>query len=134
MRCTAGIKISEFEYARIVEELRGQEPRRVRMVLEQAKELPWFEEITYTACLLLDVTTGLCIAYAARPLVCRLFGLVPHLPCPLGRVPADLDARRVLEGYVCQPMRTFQEWMAASNIFNFDDLLGVPHEPPTFEV
>jgi uncharacterized protein len=29
-----------------------------------------------------------CTAYAARPLICRLFGAVRHMPCPFGCKPA----------------------------------------------
>lgn len=35
-----------------------------------------------------------CRVYAERPLVCRLFGTTPRLPCPNGRRPASMiDAR-----------------------------------------
>lgn len=35
-----------------------------------------------------------CEVYAERPLICRLFGTTPRLPCPNGRRPADmLDPR-----------------------------------------
>ena len=134
MRCTAGITLSEYEYTRILEELRSQDHLRVRKVLEQDKQLRWFEETCYTACLFLDVTTRLCLIYPARPLVCRLFGRVKHLPCPTGAVPADIDADRILEGYTHEPRLTFQEWMAAFGIFNFDDLLGGQVEVPSYEL
>lgn len=31
-----------------------------------------------------------CSAYAERPLICRLFGTTPSLPCPHGRRPATM--------------------------------------------
>lgn len=134
MRCTAEIKISEFEYTRIVEELRTLPRQQVRKVLEQSKELPWFEETTYTACLFLDVNTRLCLIYPARPLVCRLFGRVKHLPCPEGKVPSDFDAEHLIEAYYSQPLRTFQEWMMWNGVFNFADLLGGWGNDRCFEV
>ena len=134
MRCTDGIKISEFEFQRIVEVLRALHPHRVRRVLYQEKERDWFEGITYTACLFLDVDNDQCMILPARPLICRLFGRVKHLPCPLGKVPVDLDARRILQAYGCQPLQTFQQWMAASGCFNFDDLLDDAYEPPCHEI
>jgi len=123
MRCTDGIKISEFEYTRIVEELRMQDQRLVRRVLHQQKEQAWGEE-TYLACLFQDISTHLCLIYAARPLVCRLFGRVKHLPCPAGKVAADLDAGHVIEAYYAQPLQTFQQWMMHFGHFSFAALLG----------
>ncbi len=134
MRCTDGIKISEFEFQRIVEELRDMAPAYIFKVLQQDKEREWFEDVTYTACLFLDIETMRCLVYAARPLICRLFGRVKHLPCPIARVPADLDARRILQAYASQPLATFQQWMMRGEFFNFNDLLGIPYEPPRIEI
>ncbi|HEX2952257.1 MAG TPA: YkgJ family cysteine cluster protein [Armatimonadota bacterium] len=134
MRCTANIKISEDEYTRIVDELRSLPRENVRRVLEQTKELPWSEEITYSACAFLDTTTRLCLIYPARPLVCRLFGRVKHLPCPEEKVPADIDASRVIEAYASQPLRTFPEWMAFHGIFDYAELVGGWGEDRCFEV
>ncbi len=134
MRCTDGIAISEFEFTRMRELLRTLPPARALKVLEQDKQRPWAEETTYTACLFLDCDTDLCLVYPARPLVCRLFGRVRHLPCPRELVPADLDATRVLEAYAAQPLCTVQEWMARHGIFNFVDLLDAPYEPERFEL
>jgi hypothetical protein len=134
MRCTDGIRISEFEYTRIVDTLRALDPAEALRVLEQDKERAWDEDATYTACLFLDQPTALCLVYPARPLVCRLFGRVAHLPCPVGRVPADLDAARVLDAYTRQPLQTFQQWMAQHGVFNFPDLLGAPYSPDRYEI
>lgn len=134
MRCTAGVRMSEFEFLRIVETLRSLDPDEVHRVLSQAKETHWFEGTYYTACLFLDLPTQLCLIYPARPLICRLFGTVRHLPCPLGRIPADLDANRILPDYHKQQLATFQQWMMGCKIFNFDDLLGVPGKGRKFEL
>lgn len=61
MRCTDGIRISHEEYTHILAELRSRPGDAVRRVLTQPKALPWFEEITYTACLFHDITTRLCV-------------------------------------------------------------------------
>ncbi len=134
MRCTDGVKISEFEYTRIVECLRAADPVHAGTVLSQAKERQWFEEITYTACLFLDQRTNLCLVYEARPLICRLYGRIAPYPCPLEKIPPDLDARRVLAAYAEQPLATFQQWMAAEMLFNFADLLGTTEIEPTYEL
>ncbi len=33
--------------------------------------------------------------YAERPLICRLFGTTPRLPCPHGRRPAEMIDPRI---------------------------------------
>jgi hypothetical protein len=134
MRCTDGILISEFEYTRIVEALQAQEPALARRVLEQDKQRLWGEDTTYTACQFLDLTTELCLVYPARPLVCRLFGRVAHLPCPAGLVPADLDAARVLEAYTRQPLQTFQAWLAQAHCFDVLNLLATPDDAERYEM
>lgn len=126
--------MSEFEYSRIVEELRSLDPATARRVLEQTKERIWFEDTTYTACLFLDVTSQLCLIYSARPLVCRLFGRAIHLPCPLGKLPADLDPSRAISAYASQPLHTFEEWLMINDIFNFEALLGAGTEPAPYEL
>ncbi len=133
-RCTNGIRISEFEYLRIVEELRALELNRAHKILGQSKTVVWFEEITYTACLFLDMESKLCLVYPARPLICRLFGRVRHLPCPIARAPQDLQADGALKIYTDLPLKTFQEWMMEHRVFNFDDLLGGPAPVPEFEL
>lgn len=135
MRCTDGVKLSEYEYARIVETLRALDPAHVHRILRQSKTLPWFEHITYTACLFHDTDTRRCLIYPARPLICRLFGLMPHLPCPKGRVTAHYpSADALLEAYYQQPLSTFPEWMAAHGVFDFDGLIGVPDRPRCIEI
>jgi Fe-S-cluster containining protein len=124
MRCTDGIRISELEFDRMLETLRDRDRAFARRVLDQPQELPWFEGITYRACRFLDQETRLCLIYEARPLICRLFGHVRHLPCPAERVPADLDAAHLMSAYTAQPLRTFQQWMALRGLFSFDALLG----------
>lgn len=125
MRCTDQVKLSIDEYARIVKTLQTIDPVEALRVLRQRKELPWFEEITYTACLFLDVNTHLCLVYSARPLICRLFGLMRHLPCPRERVTATYpNGEALLSAYSSQPLMTFQHWMIAHDIFDFNTLFA----------
>lgn len=134
LRCTEGMPISEFEFHRIVEALRAQDPRQIRKVLEQEKVQAWCEGLTYTACLFLDTESRQCVIFPARPLICRLFGRVKYLPCPIARIPADLDARHIIQVHASQRRQTFQAWMAESGYFNFDDLLGASYAPPRIEI
>jgi hypothetical protein len=36
-----------------------------------------------------------CMVYDERPLICRLFGTTPSLPCPHGRMPEEMIAPRI---------------------------------------
>ncbi|MNJ76959.1 Flagellin N-methylase [compost metagenome] len=44
-----------------------------------------------------------CTVYEERPLICRLFGTTPRLPCPNGRGPAEMidpQAERLVHQYI----------------------------------
>ena len=56
-----------------------------------------------------------CTVYAARPLICRLFGLVEWLPCPTSRRGAEVpDAREMMDWYGSQDLRTYAQWLKQS--------------------
>ncbi len=63
-------------------------------------------------CPFLDASR-LCAIYPVRPLICRLFGLVPFLPCPAARVEpvADEVWRKMLEEYCAHKRLTLWQWM-----------------------
>ena len=125
LRCTAGVQMTEEEFLRIVEHLRGLDPRQVTRVLDQDKQVTWFEDTNTEACLFQDVTRGGCIVYPARPLVCRLFGQVEWLPCPLGRrLPQVRDGLELIQAYAEERRATFPEWCVARGLFDFKQLLS----------
>jgi hypothetical protein len=66
----------------------------------------------YTACRFRDAERGRCSIYPVRPLVCRLFGHVEWLPCPIQKItaphPGGVDAMR---RYGEAPLRTYEEWL-----------------------
>jgi len=108
------------EFAQIVKCLQEQDARQVTRVLEQEKRVPWFEDIETEMCLFYDVTKRRCIAYPARPLICRLFGRVEWLPCPLGKpLPMLKDGLGVIQAYAGERRATFAEWCAEEGIFDF---------------
>ncbi|MBJ9974593.1 YkgJ family cysteine cluster protein [Pseudomonas sp. S75] len=44
-----------------------------------------------------------CTVYEQRPLICRLFGTTPRMPCPRGRgpqTPIEPEAERLIHGYI----------------------------------
>lgn len=69
------IVMSGAEWDRVVEAV-GVEPRPTD---EQAERL---------RCPMLDERSGRCTIYNARPLICRLFGMVEAMRCPHGCTPA----------------------------------------------
>lgn len=113
-RCTAGIPLTRAEYQAIHHHLATLDPGARDAVLGQEKEQPWpgaDDGATYTACRFHDVSSGLCLVYPARPLICRLFGHVDWLPCPIGKVSTawagGADRMRERAG---EEERTWEEW------------------------
>lgn len=55
-----------------------------------------------------------CLVYPARPLICRLFGLVGWLPCPRARRPVAVpDGPRIIATYAQFERRTWRRWLRA---------------------
>ena len=125
LRCTAGVQMTRQEFEQIVKCLRAQDPRQVTRVLEQDKRVPWFEDIDTEQCTFYDVTKHRCIIYPARPLICRLFGRVEWLPCPLGKPLALLkDGLGVIQAYAGERRLTFGEWCAEEGLFDFTEIVA----------
>jgi len=125
LRCMAGVQMTRPEFERVVEHLRGADARQVTRVLEQEKRVVWFEDIETEACLFYDVTRRGCIVYPARPLVCRLFGRVEWMPCPLGKdVQPISQGLRVIQEYAGEQRATFGEWCTALGLFDFQKLIS----------
>jgi len=123
LRCTAGVQMTRPEFERVLAHLRTQDPRQVARVLEQDKNVVWFEDIETEACLFYDVPKRRCIAYPARPLICRLFGHVEWLPCPIGkRLPQVKEGVSVMQAYAGERRATFAEWCAELGLFNLSQL------------
>ena len=92
----------------------GADARRVE---QQEKRLPYpgtdgSEGATYTACRFRDVGRGRCSIYPVRPLICRLFGHVDWLPCPIQRITAPVaGGRETMLRYAEAPRKTYEEWL-----------------------
>ena len=125
LRCAAGVQMTQPEFERVVEHLRGSDARQVTRVMEQEKRVVWFEDIETEACLFYDVTKRGCIVYPARPLICRLFGRVEWLPCPLGKklrlIPEGV---KLIQEYAGERRATFGEWCAELGLFDFRQLIS----------
>jgi ferredoxin len=116
-RCTAGIQVLQSEYEAARAELARLPVEEVGRVLGQEKRqpIPGTEE-TYVACEFRDVDRGRCLIYPARPLICRLFGHVEWLPCPIFKVEKIVpDAVSLMQSYAAEPRKTFADWAAAED-------------------
>src|SRR5688500_7892697 len=86
-RCTAGVRILRSEFDAIEAELARLPEAEVGRVLGQEKQVTVpGTDYAYTACLFRDVENNRCFIYSARPVICRLFGHVEWLPCPIEKV------------------------------------------------
>lgn len=113
-RCTAGIQVLESEYRAIRVELARLPTTESARVLGQEKRLPIpGADEQYTACRFRDVERGRCLIYRARPAICRLFGHVEWLPCPIFKITTHAPgAVGLMQAYANEPRRTFEEWDA----------------------
>lgn len=112
-RCTTGVPMLESEFAALQEFLaspEGEDARRIAL-LDKQVPYPGAEEYHYTACRFRDVERGRCSVYPVRPLICRLFGHVGWLPCPIEKVPqATPGGLEVMRLYGTVPQKTYEEW------------------------
>jgi hypothetical protein len=124
MRCTDGITLTRQEFDQIVAYLHTVDFTKARRVLEQEKRVPWFEDIYRECCLFMDVVKQECLIYQARPLICRLFGRVEWLPCPLGRPVGQLhDGLGMINAYACEIRKTFPQWQMETGLYDLHALL-----------
>lgn len=118
-RCTAGVPMLEPEFIAVREFLASPEGEDARRIERLDKEVPYpgAEEFHYTACRFRDVERGRCSVYPVRPLICRLFGHVDWLPCPIEKVPqATPGGLDVMRHYGSVPQKTYEEWLADSKV------------------
>jgi Fe-S-cluster containining protein len=117
-RCTAGITVLRSEYEAVRAELARLPADEVARVLAQEKRqpIPGTEE-TYVACEFRDVEWRRCLVYPARPMICRLFGHVEWLPCPISKVEIVVPgAVPLMQFYAAEPRKTFAEWAAEDDL------------------
>jgi len=113
-RCTAGVPMLRPEFEAIQAYLAGPEGAEGRRVEQEDKQAPYpgTDDVFYTACRFRDIERGRCSIYPVRPLVCRLFGHVEWLPCPIEKVPAVPGALEMMRRYGEAPQKTYEEWLA----------------------
>ena len=113
-RCTAGVPMLRPEFDAIAGYLAGREGAEAREVERQDKRalVPGTDDYHYEACRFRDVERGRCSIYPVRPLVCRLFGHVEWLPCPIQKVPVTEGGIAAMRRYGEAPQRTYEQWLA----------------------
>jgi hypothetical protein len=120
-RCTAGVPMLQSEYAAIRAYVDGPQGEEAREVEQQSKRIPYpgtvpTEGVFYTACRFRDVERGRCGIYPVRPLICRLFGHVEWLPCPISKVPGPTPGGpEIMLEYRKAPQHTYEEWLELSD-------------------
>jgi uncharacterized protein len=114
-RCTAGVPMLHAEFSAIRTYVAGPEGAEARRVERQDRQVPYpgVDDVFYTVCRFRDVERGRCSIYPARPLVCRVFGHVEWLPCPIEKVPFPVGGGvEVMRRYGDAPQKTYEEWLA----------------------
>lgn len=114
-RCTAGVPMLRQEFVRIREYLESPAGAEARRVEQADKQLPYpgTDDVFYTACRFRDAERGRCSIYPVRPLVCRLFGHVEWLPCPIQKVPSPAPgALAVMRRYTAAGAQSYEDWLA----------------------
>lgn len=120
-RCVSGFQISLIEFRRIQEFLATPQGATARGVESYPNVQPYPGDdtagATFVACRFRDTERDNCAIYPVRPLICRLFGHVEWLPCPIERVerndPGGVDAMRLYAGLT---LRTYEEWLDEDGI------------------
>ncbi|MFN3650013.1 MAG: YkgJ family cysteine cluster protein [Armatimonadota bacterium] len=116
-RCIDGVPMLLPEFRAIRELLESEEGAEARRVELLPKVVPYpgtemEDGVLYTACRFRDVERGCCSIYPVRPQVCRLFGHVEWLPCPIARIPAPAEgALAAMRRYGEAPQKTYEEWL-----------------------
>lgn len=119
-RCVADVRMTRAEFEAIAAYRAGPAAEEVLAVERQEKLLPYpgtdpgdAPLATYRACRFRDGERGRCAVYPVRPVICRLFGHVEWLPCPIQKIPVSLpDGPSLMRAYSAQPLRTYEEWEA----------------------
>jgi len=100
--CTGNLRITRTEFAAIRDYLGGG---GWLPVIRRPTEM-------VTPCEFQEPGGARCIIYPVRPLICRLFGLVEWLPCPIGRVSAQVaDGTEIAAAYAQFERYSYREWL-----------------------
>jgi len=105
-KCAGEVPMTQWEFKQVRSLLQ-------RRSTESADEpAPHAQSPFAPPCRFRDVEAGRCRIYPVRPLVCRLFGLVEWLPCPLERWGVRLpDGVEIMRWYANLGPRPYEHWL-----------------------
>ncbi|HHX40452.1 MAG TPA: YkgJ family cysteine cluster protein [Armatimonadetes bacterium] len=111
-RCVDGIDLSYPEFDRLIRAAMAMPPMERVRVLGQDRVLQWGEGAVVALCPFLDRDVDRCAIYAARPLICRLFGYAPWLPCPTGKQIDSIEgAVEIMVEYASLERHPLRVWL-----------------------
>jgi hypothetical protein len=116
-RCTTGVPMLHGEFLAIQAELSRLPPdERERVIAQEKRVAVPGSDYFYTACRFRDVEGGRCLIYPARPTICRLFGHVEWLPCPIGKIRQIVPGGpELMQRYASEPRKTYEDWLAGED-------------------
>ncbi|MFQ6098385.1 MAG: YkgJ family cysteine cluster protein [Armatimonadota bacterium] len=116
-KCAGAIPMTRWEFEQVRAYLSAQpqpedaDDRTRRQAARAAGDASPFSP----PCEFRDAERRRCRIYPVRPLICRLFGLVEWLPCPLGRWDVRVpDGWDIIAWYGRLQRRSYREWLQAS--------------------
>jgi Fe-S-cluster containining protein len=115
LRCEERVPFSRGEFERVrmyIQSHRERECIEEVMTLDKREDMG--DEVFFRLCRFLNKETNGCMVYPVRPLMCRLMGHIPFMPCPVDRVESELseeDTRHILDLYAKEDRRTWNEWI-----------------------
>jgi hypothetical protein len=116
LRCESGVPMSRDEYRDVLRYMEAATNcSRIGVLIAQDKTVDLGDGVTVTLCRFLNMDTRRCAVYPVRPLVCRLLGHVPWMPCPIGkveRVAPEGASVALMQAYADVERRSFEEWAA----------------------
>jgi ferredoxin len=120
-RCTSGFGVTVEEWEAVKSYLTHLPQEERSQLSQQQRTLPWpgAEETgaTVTYCQFRDMGRGRCSIYPVRPTICRLFGVVHWLPCPIEAVTHyPEDAVGVWNTYREEKRKTWEQWQEEESL------------------
>jgi len=120
LRCSEGVPMTSAEYEAIEAFVAGTVRPPMDWTRWDGAAGAWVDlgdGFGFRACRFRDVRSGRCGIYPVRPLVCRLMGYVPWMPCPIGRVATTVAPDCVLAALdeYCRATRMpYAEWQVSN--------------------
>ncbi len=116
LRCSSGVPCTLEEWDGVKDFINAADEltrAKISCVARQDKTLSLGDDVSVQMCRYRDMESGGCVVYPARPLICRLLGHVPWMPCPVDKVPHTIPVEKSVElmrSYSEFERNTFEQW------------------------